>query len=295
MNLTILEGPDGAGKTTLAKSYKALEYVHFGPPPKGRLGAWWQYLELLVDLWDHPRPEGVIVDRFIHGELIYGPILRGETDLTWSHIRMLERVLMGMNARLIICLPPWDIVKYNWQQRPEQELVKTEAQLWEIYQFYMQLLGSRQGMLPRHVYDYMTGDLPPAMDNRIGFINQGPGIGLFAPGNTLLIGDQVNPRHGKEDWPFVSSQGCSIWLAEQLDLAQVPEHSLYWVNARVGGQDISPAFIDRLEPGKVIAMGSIAHRWCQKHKLGHTEVQHPQYHKRFIHNSTYPLLQELLK
>ena len=35
--LTIFEGPDGAGKTTLAKAYAELtgaRYVHFGPLPR---------------------------------------------------------------------------------------------------------------------------------------------------------------------------------------------------------------------------------------------------------------------
>lgn len=292
MNLTILEGPDGAGKTTLAKSYRALEYIHLGPPPRGTLGAWYQCQAVLADLWDNPRPAGVIIDRFIHGELIYGPILRGGTDLTWAHIRMLERVLMGMNARLVVCLPPFDIVLYNWKQRPENELVKSENDLWEIYQFYLKLLGSRDRMLPRQIYDYMTAEDQGIM-SRTGFVNQGPGIGLFAPGNTLLIGDEVNSRSGKDGWPFVSAQGCSIWLAEQLVAAQVPEHELYWVNVHLEGQEISPDFIDKLEPNLIIALGSTAHRWCKQHKLGHTEVQHPQYHKRFHHNEEYPLLSAL--
>lgn len=290
MKLIILEGPDGSGKTTLAKEQKHLEYIHFGAPPRGKLGAWYQYYDLLEGLWDHPRPGGVIIDRFIHGEMIYGPILRGGTDLTWGHIRMLERVLMGLSARLVICLPPLQIILQNWSRNLEHEAIKHEPQMWNIFTFYLRLLGNDLRMLPRSVYDYTART---QLTNPGPFKNEGPGIGMFAPGNTLLIGDEVNKKAGKDGWPFVAPGGSSLWLANLLEEAKIPEHRLYWINAKTDGEATDPRFIDLLQPEYVIAMGGKAREWCKKHRIGCSIVDHPQYHKRFRHGEPYPLIDML--
>lgn len=290
MKLVILEGPDGSGKTTLAKESRHLEYIHFGPPPKGKDGAWRQYFNLLVDLWDSPRPGGVIIDRFIHGEMIYGPLLRGGTDLTWAHIRMLERIVMGMSGKLVVCLPPWETVLSNWQ-RSKDELLKDEAQLEQTYAFYRFLLHGERRMVPRGVFDY-TNLHNPGIEGP--FINEGPGIGLFAPGNTLVVGDEVNKRTGKEGWPFVAPGGSSLWLANLLEEARVPEHGLYWINAKTNGADTDPSFLPKLNPGKVVALGLNAAKWCNQHAPGeYYTFCHPQYHKRFWHNEPYPLIYSL--
>lgn len=287
MKPIILEGPDGAGKTTLARRSAHMEYIHFGPPPKGKLGAWHQYYALLEDLWDNPRIGGVVVDRFIHGEKIYGKLLRGGTDLSWGHIRMLERVLMGMDAQLVICLPPWDYVRLNWLRSPD-ELLTSEKDLWATYDFYLKLLGDSCRMLPRSVFDYTVMTLPEPGSQ---FTNIGPGIGMFAPGNTLLVGDEVNKKAGKDGWPFVAPGGSSLWLANLLENAKIPEHGLYWVNAKTEGQETDGSFVGALAPGKVIAMGLKAAQWCNRHVQGefHT-ISHPQYHKRFRHSEPYPLI-----
>lgn len=289
MSLYILEGPDGAGKTTLAKSLEGLEYVHFGPPPKGKNAAWHQYYALLVDLWDNHRPGGVVVDRFIHGELIYGPILRGGTDLTWAHVRMLERVLMGLEAQLVICLPPWEMVKENWLKDIDNELIKDADDLYDVYSFYWhKLLGDPLRMLPRKFYDFT--DHTPMMIKGETFKNEGPGIGLFCPGNVLLVGEEVNVKKGKDGWPFVAPDSSSLWLAQQLEEAKIPESRLYWVNSVTHGNWLDPRFVDKLEPSKIIAMGGKAQMWCRNHKLQHEAIAHPQWHKRFRHNERYPLL-----
>jgi len=288
MKLIILEGPDGAGKTTLARRSAHMEYIHFGPPPKGKLGAWHQYHALLEDLWDNPRIGGVVVDRFIHGEKIYGKLLRGGTDLTWAHIRMLERVLMGMDAQLVICLPPWGTVLRNWTMSKD-ELLTSSRDLYDTYDFYLKLLGDSCRMLPRSMFDYTSMTFPEGSGSQL--TNTGPGIGMFAPGNTLLVGDEVNKKAGKDGWPFVAPGGSSLWLATLLENAKIPEHGLYWINAKTDGQETGGSFLDALAPGKVIAMGLKASQWCNRHVQGRFyTISHPQYHKRFRHSEPYPLI-----
>lgn len=296
MKVVVIEGPDGAGKTTLAREAQHLEYIHFGPPPKWKNGAWLQYFDLLKDLWENPRPDGVVIDRFIYGELIYGPILRGGTDLTWAHVRMLERVLMGLSAQLVVCIPPWQIVWDNWQKNLADELIQDEDQMFQVYTFYQDLLKDKNRMIPRSLFDYTDHSASmstPDTERKVWFRNEGPGIGLFAPGNILMVGEEVNTRTGLDGWPFVALGGSSLWLAQLMEEANIPEHGLYWVNATTNGSPTHARFTDILAPERIIAMGARAQIWCKTNGLLCEPVEHPQYHKRFRHNEPYPLIELL--
>jgi hypothetical protein len=122
--------------------------------------------------------------------------------------------------------------------------------------------------------------------------NKGPGIGNFKPGNILIVGDTAsNPLIDNIDLPFVHWEGCSPWLAMQLDYAGVPETELYWVNGfRLDGGIQSKDFVDELQPRLIVALGEEAARWCEIADLKHTRVEHPQYWKRFRHADQYPLV-----
>lgn len=134
----------------------------------------------------------------------------------------------------------------------------------------------------------------------VRLVNHGPGAGAFRPGHvTLLVGDKPNlPRTGQHLFyrvPFLSMHGggCSRWLADQLEEAWVPESSLYWINASDGaGIGTEHAFIEKLQPRKVIALGAEAAKWCVEARLQgrYDQVPHPQYWKRFGKGEHYPLL-----
>jgi len=144
----IIEGPDGAGKTTFAKSIVGKAYRHEGPPPK--------YLDLigyyrrLVD-----SSKNTIFDRHALSELVYGPLLRGSSRISLEEIEVYYRFEME-NTRLVICLPPPDICHANWAAKAErnQELI-TDASIWwktyAAYAFYAHRLNFG-------VYDYTQGD-----------------------------------------------------------------------------------------------------------------------------------------
>src|SRR4051812_24466763 len=95
----ILEGVDGSGKTTLAEAVaKELqnrypdaqhELFHRGPPERHPLD------EYAFDIEDYRPGAGVhvVADRWHYGELIYGPIYRGKSELGTSGFRWLELFL----------------------------------------------------------------------------------------------------------------------------------------------------------------------------------------------------------
>ncbi len=303
--LTILEGPDGGGKTTLAKTaFRHAYYEHCGPPPLPASRTGWnpafrQYLEVVLQA--AMRPEDTVFDRLMYGELIYGPLLRGDSSFQWWHVRMLERVLLSYQGLVVFCLPEYKACLNTWNARRAEELVDNADTLEQIYAAYQGII--LRNSLPHVVFDYETDGFIGAdkflanLDERRPPLNDGPGVGMFAPGVTLLVGEQINEKAAVNDhWPFVSGHGASRWLTQRLVESGVPETDLYWINAkRANGLWTSPGFVQRLLPKQIIAMGGVAKEWCQRYKLPHNEVPHPAYWSRFHASEpeNYPLLEAL--
>lgn len=149
-------------------------------------------------------------------------------------------------------------------------------------------LAPRQGLL---------ADL--AAHAPLGWANGGPGAGAYRPGSTLLVGERPGvARTGqlKHRLPFVSfdGAGCAPWLAEQLEVAGVPEVDLYWINAYDAlSVPTDASFLADLRPARVVALGREAERWCKTYSVPHHSVPHPMYWMRFHHRERYPLLDVL--
>lgn len=280
--ITILEGPDGSGKTTLGKALadKRGVTIHFGLLAK----LFQNYLQATSFCDD------VFCDRFYFSERVYGPVIRGVDAFPLSHERMLERVLFSKQAVVILCLPPLAACLTTFTRRQEEEYLTHAEQLKKVYAAYTRLTTN----LPLIVYDYEKDTLPALRDKINALrppVNGGPGVGYFSPGETLLVGERSNNEH----FPFISTRGCSPWVAEQLDLASISEKKLYWINAvKPDGAHTAFDFLTVLQPKKIIALGLIAETWCQAAGVNYTVVPHPQYWKRFHHADHYPLIDELL-
>lgn len=147
MNPIILEGPDCAGKTTLARELEkcGYEYIHNGPPDKPSM------MEVYYDQLKQAIERPIVIDRFHLGELVYGPLLRGHSGLTDEDYINLDAKIEAMGGIVIICLPTWRQVLDGWAARKAQEHIQQYDQLRESYTQYRRLLESHDNYIH---YDY---------------------------------------------------------------------------------------------------------------------------------------------
>ena len=140
--ILILEGPDGGGKTTLAKSMHGAVYHHEGLPPDS-VNLTDYYLGLVAAA--RSRGEPCVFDRLAMSEIVYGPVLRGASRIDREGWQAFESGAAGMGAVTIICLPPWGTCLAAWSEKAARhgELVTDLDQFRRIYDHFLTLSTGR--------------------------------------------------------------------------------------------------------------------------------------------------------
>ena len=147
----ILLGPDGAGKTTLAKrlakSNKAM-YIKRDQPKNDddRRNMVDSYLRIA------PGLNNVIYDRYIYCELVYGPIIRNEHIISDEDMQRIEDMLLRKGAIIIHCTDTLDNLWERCTRRGEDYVTDKET-LGKIRQGY---------------YDVLSKTKLPVLEYRIG-------------------------------------------------------------------------------------------------------------------------------
>lgn len=306
MTLTILEGPDGSGKTTFGRQLAIAlgdqtKFDHHGPY-EGVADPTVNYftsIQRALYLTRH-----VVMDRSWLSEPVYGSVYRDGGDRVGvAKRRMLERAALSAGAVVAFFLPPMSWSCANWMRNRENEYLQTARDAANVYTEYLDfIVGVKRTDLPWVV----VNPLIHPFSNAVGMIesvrppeNRGPGAGRWGLGaKVVLVGDRVDDDH-HDCLPFTrfDGVGSSTWLAEQLESANVSESDLYWVNRydHALQRDTDPSFFERLAPKKVVALGAKAETWCREvAQLSDFEaVDHPQRWKRFHFHEPYPLLDVL--
>jgi len=103
--LTIIEGCDRTGKTTLANMLPG-EVYHYGPPTRHPI------VEYTEDLQNYAPASGmsIVTDRYHLGELVYGPMYRGESILGEPGRAYIEMFLRAKGAVLVVVNADADVV-----------------------------------------------------------------------------------------------------------------------------------------------------------------------------------------
>lgn len=296
--MIILEGPDCAGKTTLAEAvlrdYWGISR-HQGPFHGSE-----PVMNQVVDAVLRGGSAVRVFDRLYHGERVYGPIYRGEDRLGAAHQRMLDRFMLTRDAVLVKCIAPWSVMKDLWLKRADDERFASDGvdkyvKVWTEY-------GHLTTFLPTINWDF-TKDNPRELIGRIHEAKRGynaqaiqTGVGSWRPGiSTLIVGEAPGKwlmDKYKVPLTFIAPNGNGPWFAEKLKRWGIDERELFWVNAKtVDGKTQDAGFLDDLQPKRIIALGERAKLWAQLNGEQPEAYPHPAYWKRFHHNEPYPLAQ----
>lgn len=166
--MIIVEGPDGAGKTTLIENL-AHHRVHL-KSLKGGVGSegqnpqgWTKNADSTLSAYaqkilEGERTDGVNIafDRFHLSEWVYGPILRNNQLITDEVLLVLGNLLREKHVPIILCLPAFKTTLANiGKAGRERPAYQTEGFLHMAYTSWQKIAP-----FATHVYDYEHDPLP---------------------------------------------------------------------------------------------------------------------------------------
>lgn len=100
----IIEGPDGAGKTTLAeklhKSNPGSLILHFGTPANEEEAK--NYWKVYLNTLECHEGETLILDRSWYSDMVYGPVMRHRNEMTSEHKHILELAVLALGGGVVI-------------------------------------------------------------------------------------------------------------------------------------------------------------------------------------------------
>lgn len=161
-NVIILEGPDGGGKTTLAKTIENLYEQHSKKVLhtkhhefKGETQIWRHFFDSLLPAYRNDCD--VLLDRSWYSEPIYGKVFRdGYNRLEHWQLRIINHLLGICSVSVVWCLPPLDTCLHTFNNRREQEMLDNDKQLAQVYKLYEDkaCLAVDMDSDVHHIYDF---------------------------------------------------------------------------------------------------------------------------------------------
>ena len=299
----VLEGPDGAGKTTLAEQFvkqHGAHYIHMTYRWKKQMFTYhWGCLEHALVL---ARTQPVVIDRWWPSINIYDDEFRGRRDFPMAG-RFLDRAGLANGIVYIMCLPSnSDIHERRFHEKAAagQEMYDSVSGVTARYQEWYKAVQYRADWLR---YDWITQgrDMDMLvtnarrrwlqMNSRISpeFANNRQFAGNMFAGHpkALIVGERSNPKNRHGHWPFFEYGNSSLWLAECLEEAGVAEYDLVWANAFDTSGWAQPGVLKKVfeKSGttKIVAMGNKADQvvWSAGLRSYSEKMHHPAYANRF--------------
>lgn len=318
--LILIEGPDCAGKSTLARRLvdalrdshpgDRVTYHHCGPPVDHPID---EYVAPLLDY----RPgngQHVVCDRWHVGETVYPAVADRPTYQTPAVAAYVELFLRSRGAVLIYCTATDEhLVDCGVARDDEPEEI---ARVHETTNAFLRAIAS--SLLPMTAVSVADPDAANYRDtvDRVLALARNEAeyaerinafttyVGSPRPG-LLLVGDRRGPArtpladYGR--WPaFVPRSATSgDYLLTTLVDAQlrVPSHGLVLGDVGLANacdvDDVRDLW-DVLERPPVVGLGVNAQRTLRGCGVPHRSAYHPQYQRRFLHHRRRDYLGSLL-
>ena len=124
--IIIIDGPDGAGKTTLMKKlleqFPEAAFVHFGVPAD-----YTKQYAVYADTILNIKADVVIMDRSWYSDRVYGPIMRNREEMTLMQSQTLDRIVqLNGGGMVIYCTAPIEVLWQRCQARGETYIENIE-------------------------------------------------------------------------------------------------------------------------------------------------------------------------
>lgn len=293
MTLIVLEGADGTGKTTLAERFAArlpdCHYLHRGVPERHPLEEYESDLD-----WYVPGSHNVVCDRWHLGEIVYGLMYRGHSVLGGNvgpgrfHV---DAYLRSRGAILLLtdCSKP--TARHRLEQRGDEDYLDLDD-LDECLTRFRTACDFTTALPARRVAtegwvgeDEISRILRLAVDHGAyaSRLNSWPNyVGPTLP-TYLIVGEQRGNAHpGGPRVAFAPYRNTSgWWLLSSLPVGVLPH--VGFVNA-LECADLFQLW-NTLGRPHVATLGRVADEAADAWKIPHGAVPHPQYVRRFHHES----------
>lgn len=282
--LIICEGVDGSGKSTLVDELKRrlpkARVLHRGPPQRDPLE------EYELDLQDYQPGTGqhVICDRWHVGEMIYGPLYRGESKLKGSGAWHIEALLQSRGAVLVHLDLDLRDVQRRLAKRGEDYLQAEHVE--HVHREYKRLFRQTpvrtltfSEQLTRENVDHILEVGAHYECKATPLAAFTTYVGPTSP-TILALGEKRGPTDQRFTTAFAPLGGTS---GKYLLDAILPGSPYQLGLANALEEDV-PQLVKMLRGPAVVTLGVAAHQHLEELEIEHGAVPHPQWVRRFAHN-----------